>query len=125
MDGESQSIRMAVESLWIEYAKQVRDSDVVFQHMYNHKIALANPKLYVYWAFYFEKYKREFEATAIVLTEGLKQVDDREGEQILEQFKSFGDRMNVRHTRDVRDELGPLGPAFIIQENEIVEPTAK
>ena len=59
---------------------------MVFQHMYNHKIALKNPKLYVYWAFFFEKYKREFEATAIVLKEGLKQVGEKEGEQILEQF---------------------------------------
>ena len=77
-------MRSLIERLWIEYANQCRDSDLVFQHMYNHKIARKSPKLYVYWAFFFEKYKREFEATAVVLKEGLKQVGEREGEQILE-----------------------------------------
>ena len=85
--------------------------------MYNHKIALKNPKLYVYWAFFFEKYKREFEATAVVLGEGLKQVDENDGKLILEQFKRFGDRMQERNSRDVRDELGPLAPAFIAQSD--------
>ena len=48
--------------------------------MFNHKIAVTNPKLYVYWAFFFEKFQREFEATALVLNEGIKQLGESEGE---------------------------------------------
>ena len=90
-------------------------------HMYNNKIGTQNVKLYTKWATFYEKYKREFEACALVLKEGMEKIPEKEAKPILSYYQAFGDRMTQRYARDFKDELGPLFENLAI-DDEATDP---
>ena len=61
--------------------------------MHRNQIAVENVKLYTKWASFYEKYLREYEASALVLQEGLDRIPEKDSKPLLSYFQDFGDRM--------------------------------
>ena len=85
-------------------------------HMHRNQIGTQNVKLYTKWATFYEKYKREFEACALVLKEGIENIHDQDIEPLMSYYSAFGDRMTQRYIRDFKDELGPLFDNLTLNE---------
>ena len=84
----------------------VRDPETVYRHMFQHSIGKSEAGLYIDWSLHLEKYKRDFEATFQVLSEGLKHVSSQDQETVLmRNLLELNKRMQIRIRRDLKDPL--------------------
>ena len=85
-------------------------------YMHRYQIGTQNVKFYTKWATFYEKYKREFEACALVLKEGMENIQEQDMKPLMSYYSAFGDRMTQRYIRDFKDELGPLFDNMTLNE---------
>jgi hypothetical protein len=64
-------------SLWLAYAINVCDSQVVYRYMFEEtKIGLQSTRFYTYWAVSIEKYLRDFKQCSEIYQLGLNTITD-------------------------------------------------
>jgi len=96
----------SVIRLWMEFASNVSDPQVVYKHMFDAKVGRQTPRLYTSWAIAVEKYERNFGKSSEVYQLGLYTIEDEERkEELLAKYKQFADRMGQRIQRDVHGYL--------------------
>ena len=84
----------------------VRDCETVYRYMLHNEIGSTNAKLFLSWAFFLEKYRRNFDAANLVMQEGLKRVSGESEEKLLiKKYSEFAERMKLRIKRDILKTL--------------------
>ena len=73
--------------------------------MLHNGIGTTNANLFLKWAFFLEKFRRNFDAANLVFQEGLKRVSEENQEKLIKRYSEFAKRMKERIKRDILKTL--------------------